>query len=265
MPPDLAAFRTVAEAEAVRREAGALGELELAVAREPAAAAPVDALRAQHAKLTRALRDAIEKRVDVEGIVEECDRVVDAGNKDFIGVYSTVNNVMESAEADGKQHAAGAVATLRDTTHGDGVAAQRKEAAEAATLLSDAAAAKPAFDALVGALAEVAPGVDVQLERYGEVGKDGAPRSGLKKTARIAEKAALRPDAEGSCTLYVCDVVRAMFVAPSMDAVGSLVDGLVALVRAGTIVVVRIKDRCAVRLEGTCHVRPPMRLPLRLE
>jgi hypothetical protein len=73
----------------------------------------------------------------------------------------------------------------------------------------------------------------------------GAEKTGLKKTSRVVEKSALRPGEGRGRSKWVCDVVRAMLVATSMSAVGSIVRGLLALHKAGALRVVRIKDRFA--------------------
>ena len=75
--------------------------------------------------------------------------------------------------------------------------------------------------------------VTLQLERAGQLDKHGKPKSGLKQTFRVIEKAALRRDANRSNTRYVCDVVRAMLVAPSMSAIAHIIDAISALSIAG--------------------------------
>ena len=86
---------------------------------------------------------------------------------------------------------------------------------------ADAARAKPSFDVVVRELTAAT----------------GEQKTGLKKTSRVVEKSALRPGAGRGRSKWVCDVVRAMLVATSMSAVGSIVRGLLALHEAGALFV----------------------------
>eukprot|EP00964_Phaeocystis_antarctica_P089660 scaffold57254_cov73-Phaeocystis_antarctica.AAC.3 len=109
---------------------------------------------------------------------------------------------MEAAQA--------AIAALGQAVRGDPkLLQQRNEAAETATLLADAAGARPAFAELVRCLSE-ATGAKLEMASLGEIDKHGREQTGLKATKRIVEKAALRPGERRGCTEKVCDVVRAM-------------------------------------------------------
>ena len=68
--------------------------------------------------------------------------------------------------------------------------------------------------------------------------------SPLKTTARIIEKAALRPTQQGWAG-RVCDVVRAMVVADSATDVVQVLQHFTQLATEGTIVIRRVKDRFA--------------------
>ena len=70
----------------------------------------------------------------------------------------------------------------------------RAQAAEGTTLFADAAKAKPAFHAVVKALADLDTSVTLTQEVAGVARSDGSIATGLKRTRRIVEKAAMRRD-----------------------------------------------------------------------
>ena len=75
------------------------------------------------------------------------------------------------------------------------------------TLLADAARAKPAFDVVVR-LVKARAGAALDLASLCGTDHAGRATTGLKKVARIVEKAQLRPEPmRGKCDA-ICDVVR---------------------------------------------------------
>jgi hypothetical protein len=244
LPEALNTFKTLAKTEAIEAACAPLHELELNVARDPDSKEAVDALGAQLVVVDQVMATEIKRRT--EGVSDEaagelvkaCQTAIEAGNKDFQSVYGSVYNVIKSGDADGMAKYKAAVVALDAAIEKPAVAEQRDEAGVAAVLFADAARAKSSFDVVVRELA-TATGAGLELAVL------GAEKTGLKKTSRVVEKSALRPGEGRGRSKWVCDVVRAMLVATSMSAVGSIVRGLLALHEAGALRVVRIKDRFA--------------------
>ena len=88
-------------------------------------------------------------------LISECAAAILAGNRDFQKIYHAVYDVIRSGEADGMGAAQAAIAALGQAVRGDPKRLQqRDEAAEPATLLADAAGARPAFAEVVRCLSE---------------------------------------------------------------------------------------------------------------
>ena len=107
----------------------------------------------------RLLREAKKERLKEEEsfvpLISECAAAILAGNRDFQKIYHAVYDVIRSGEADGMEAAQGAIAALGRAVRGDPKQLQqRDEAAEPATLLADAAGARPAFAEVVRRLSE---------------------------------------------------------------------------------------------------------------
>ena len=107
----------------------------------------------------RLLREAKKKHLQEEEsfvpLISECAAAILAGNRDFQKIYHAVYDVIRSGEADGMEAAQAAIAALGQAVRGDPKRLQqRDEAAEPATLLADAAGARPAFAEVVRCLSE---------------------------------------------------------------------------------------------------------------
>ena len=107
----------------------------------------------------RLLREAKKEHFQEEEsfvpLISECAAAILAGNRDFQKIYHAVYDVIRSGEADGMEAAQAAIAALGQAVRGDPKRLQqRDEAAEPATLLADAAGARPAFAELVRCLSE---------------------------------------------------------------------------------------------------------------
>ena len=88
-------------------------------------------------------------------LISECAAAILAGNRDFQRIYHAVYDVIRSGEADGMGAAQAAITALGQAVRGDPKRLQqRDEAAEPATLLADAAGARPAFAEVVRCLSE---------------------------------------------------------------------------------------------------------------
>ena len=261
LPEALRHFLPLAKTKAIEVACGPLHELELAVARDPDSKEAVDALRAHLVVLMKVTATAIAERTEDMGeeaaqeLIKACETAITAGNKDFLGVYQNVFNVILSGDADGMAKYDEAVVVLDAAIKKPAVAEQRDEAGDAAVLFADAARMKPSFDDVVREVAS-ATGAGLELAVLstkedasgasdGGTGQGGArkARTGLKKTSRVIEKSALRPGEGRGLSKCVCDVVRAMLVATSMSVVASIVRALWALHAADMIQVVRIKNR----------------------
>ena len=123
----------------------------------------VDGLQAAWEKASvddkpRLLREAMQRTAEGESfvpLISECAAAILAGNRDFQKIYHAVYDVIRSGEADGMGAAQAAIAALGQAVRGDPKRLQqRDEAAEAATLLADAAGARPAFAEVVRCLSE---------------------------------------------------------------------------------------------------------------
>jgi len=263
LPEALNTFKPLAKTKAIEDACRCLHDLELNVARDPDSKEAVDALRAQLVVVDQVMATEIKMRTEgvsdeaAKAMVEECEKAITAGNKDFQRVYDNVFNVIKSGDADSMAKYKAAVVALDAAIEKPAVAEQRDEAGVAAVLFADAARTKSSFDVVVRELA-AATGARLELavlsakEDTGASDGGGAgqgeerkAKTGLKKTSRVVEKSALRPGEGRGRSKWVCDVVRAMLVATSMSAVGSIVRGLLALHEAGALKVVRIKDRFA--------------------
>jgi len=263
LPEALNTFKPLAKTKAIEDACRCLHDLELNVARDPDSKEAVDALRAQLVVVDQVMATEIKMRTEgvsdeaAKAMVEECEKAITAGNKDFQRVYDNVFNVIKSGDADSMAKYKAAVVALDAAIEKPAVAEQRDEAGVAAVLFADAARTKSSFDVVVRELA-AATGARLELavlsakEDTGASDGGGAgqgeerkAKTGLKKTSRVVEKSALRPGEGRGRSKWVCDVVRAMLVATSMSAVGSIVRGLLALHEAGALRVVRIKDRFA--------------------
>ena len=123
----------------------------------------VDPLQAAWEKVSvddkpRLLRQAMQIAGEEESfvpLIRECAAAIIAGNRDFQRIYHAVYDVIRSGEADGMGAAQSAIAALGQAVRGDPKRLQqRDEAAEPATLLADAAGARPAFAKVVRCLSE---------------------------------------------------------------------------------------------------------------
>ena len=124
-------------------------------------------------------------------MLQDCEAAVADGNRDFSRIYNGVHSVIDSGEQPGIARYGTAVGVLREPVEGKpikGEAAQREEAAKPTTLLADAALAKPAFDQVACSVA-AATGAKLELQLLGDVDRHGHEVTGVKKIARIIEKA----------------------------------------------------------------------------
>ena len=97
-------------------------------------------------------------------LISECAAAILAGNRDFQKIYHAVYDVIRSGEAGGMGAAQAAIAALDQAVRGDPKQLQqRDEAAEPATLLADAAGARPAFAEVVRCLSEATGARCVQV------------------------------------------------------------------------------------------------------
>ena len=101
---------------------------------------------------------------------------------------------MEKAEEGGKHSLKEAIGRLDIFLPPPGTRAQqREEADDCATLFADAAKVKAAFDIVVEELAAAHPSLKLTVEKTDELGPNGRPLSGLKRSSRIVEKVRHRP------------------------------------------------------------------------
>ena len=76
----------------------ALPELEAAVIGAPRDAKAIKELRAAIESVMKVLGDRIRERIDEDGIVRTCDRVIDIGNQDCLSVYNGTFGIIKSSE-----------------------------------------------------------------------------------------------------------------------------------------------------------------------
>ena len=158
LPDGLKDFTPLANEPEIKAITAGLHELELPVARSHTSEAALAALRAEAKKLAQATQAKITARTATEKsdeLIIECAAAILAGNRDFQKIYHAVYDVICSGEADGTGEAQAAIAALGQAVRGDPKRLQqRDEAAETATLLADAAGARPAFAEVVRCLSE---------------------------------------------------------------------------------------------------------------
>ena len=249
LPPDLKAFRPLAQEERITDAAEGLSELELAVARSPQSEAAVCQLRSAVGRLAGETRDVIMQRTqrgDETALLKQCEITIAAGNKDFLDVYDGVFNVIRSGEGGALADYDATLIRLHAVATGE--AKQRDEAADVATLFADAVLAKPAFDVVLRAVSE-ATGTKLELASLIHRSQ-GKEVSGLKRCTRIVEKVQLRPGDGRGRSDRVCDVCRAMLIASDMAGVAAISNALIALSNDGVVTVRRIKDRFATPTAG---------------
>ena len=105
--------------------------------------------------LREAKKEHLQEGESFVPLISECAAAILAGNRDFQRIYNAVYDVVRSGEADSMEAAQAAIAALGQAVRGDPkLLQQRDEAAETATLLADAAGARPAFAEVVRCLSE---------------------------------------------------------------------------------------------------------------
>ena len=229
LPPALRAFEVLGEAEGVAAVlAGADARaLERAVQANPADAAAAAALRAHGAALGEAYGAAIGARLAGEGLFRACFAAIQAGNDAFNDVYGAVWHVVCLSEAGAFAEYKRAVAQARAAIAPG--APQVQPTADLAQLYADAGATKPEYDRLlqrvVRECAAACPGLALALPTT------------LKKSSRVAEKAALRRTKKGDVSI-VKDVVRAMVTVKRFAHVTVVLHAIMAVA-----VIIRIKER----------------------
>ena len=157
LPDGLKDFTPLAKEAEIKAITAGLHELDLAVVRSHTSEVALAALRTEAKKLAQATQAKIAVRTATdksEELISECAAAILAGNRDFQKIYH-VYDVIRSGEADGTGVAQAAIAALGQAVRGDPKRLQqRDEAAEPATLLADAAGARPAFAEVVRCLNE---------------------------------------------------------------------------------------------------------------
>ena len=220
-----------------------------AVARDPDSKEALAALDAALKELFEVMSAKIEERADkadLKALLTECEAAIAAGNHDFERVYRAVWAVLQSGEEHLWPRFKVAVGALLECIkRPDDKPSQRKEAKQPTTLLADAAHTKPSFEVVIEGLATLGDGTRLEMQRVGDVDKDGHETSGLKKLQRVVEKALLKPasDATVGETDSVLDVVRAMIVVKDFGVIAAIVEGLKALSDAELVEVLRLKNR----------------------
>jgi hypothetical protein len=240
MPPKLKAFKPVQTDTAVTAAGGKASDLvkleaalQLAVmSGSNKVSAAKDNMSSAVKALTKALREAIDKRVVQAGIVKVCVGVVSDGNEFFLGMYESKWKQITMVEEAGFEAYKAAVASIKIDSSITGGAKQRT--GDPAILLSDAASIKTMYDTFMHDLVK---GCGLNDQDDGVLSVPEA----LKKLLRILEKTMLVPEgfARGDVA-KVCDVVRGMITVETMDEVVAIVNALVA---SGEIIIVRVKDR----------------------
>lgn len=228
LAPDLERFVPFARTEEVIMAGSALPELEAAVIRSPRDAKAIGELRATIERVIKVLDDRIRERMDEDGIVRTCDRVIDIGNQDCTLVYHGAFGIIKSGEPKGLEVYEASVQQLRLACVADEHAACVQPTGRPDELYAHAALVHQRFGALVAGVRDAVPSQLLFDTRR------------LKKMSRILEKTQLSSSGGMAAGSRVCDIVRAMFVATSMKDIASLIDHFVAL---GTIEIVRVKDR----------------------
>ena len=228
LPPELREFMPFCSLPAVSAASASLSDFERRLIRNPSSKTALAALSRGLAQTSTVVSAAIAAKKTEPGVVALCDLVISIGNEFFEGVYETVFSTIVRSEDISKYNEP--AERLERLAASEEVQQRTSDVAE---LFHDALLAEGGFEAVIKTLRQNLPRVTIHYTPHRP-----------KKTARIVEKVLLRPDEPGSAD-RVCDVLRGMAVCGSMELIGQVLGQLVALAEAGTIVVVRIKDRFA--------------------
>ena len=238
MHPKLAAFTTLAETATVKSLVkGEIADRFKAIAAELQQDPSSLVLFAQHEacvqELAKAMSAEITARAADRAMLLSFFEVSAIGDNGFRSVYDSVWKLLADAEEVGIIAYSAARDSLQELIPGNCSVVQRAEAALPTQLYLDAFAVKTKFD-------QIARDLEETLAAKGLV-ELSVPKD-LKGMIRIVEKTCLRKTQAGNAS-NVTDVVRAMIVMAGMNGVAAAIEALVELVKAGSIVVVRVKDR----------------------
>lgn len=228
LPAELRGFTPISRLPEVQKHAAQLTDLESRLIRKPSSATALAGLRKGLELMSTSIGAAIAVRMAEDGIVAECDRVVQAGNEHFAGVYETVFKTIVTSEGIAQYEEP--CRRLQELAASQTAKQRTRHIAE---LYCDALHSDHAFQSVIAQLAQSLPSVEFH----------STPRR-PKKTARMVEKVMLRPTEQGNAE-GICDVLRAMAVCSSMDLLSQTLSELATLAEAGTIIIVRVKDRIA--------------------
>lgn len=191
-------------------------------------------MRVTVASLEARYDDVISTRLADPTTQSRCRAAVEAANSASSEVYDQVWRLamVVADEQAGLRSFCDAMLSLGKLVCG--VAQQRS--GDVVSLYADAAAVHADF------------ATSVQKAELGRLGATVCV-SALKRTTRIIEKVALRPTQPGWAG-EVCDVVRAMVIASSMEQVAQAVQAFTKLAVDGVIIICRVKDRFAAPTVG---------------
>jgi len=180
-------------------------------------------------EVTPIIQNEIDKRLVEKGIIKTCDQVLQSSKMVFEGVYSAVWNLVcytEEHEIELYVQAVKLLTKKGDGNNGTHGHHARQRTHDILELYTDAASCWQQFEQLITHLA-------AETDTEPDIPKT------LKRLSRVLEKILFDFKGPGAAD-KVCDVVRAMLKASTMNHVIALV---FAFINCEEIVVVRVKDR----------------------
>ena len=222
LPPELQEFQVLAERSSVEvvlkdeKFPAAVTSVQVAPDNETAVAA----LGAECKRLASAYKAAIGARGREKNLTYRMRKVVEAGNEDFLKVYSAMWAMVQKSEPEGCQkyhEVLGRIQPLEINI--------KQRSSNAAKLYQQAARVAPTFQKIVHEAVQGLEGVRPKFPK------------GLKKMQRIVEKAELKYRGN---TDQVCDVNRCMLSCDSMKQVAAV---LAIFANSPEIEITRLKDR----------------------
>ena len=182
----------------------------------------LSALQSEVMAVESAYKDAISARVQEDDIRVTCRRVIEAGNKDFKGVYGQVWQRIPHNDEEGLKAYESAVEELPVLED-----SPRQTTKDPSILYQHAAAIKPVYASFVSSL-------------VGDMPTQVSIPKNLKKMGRIIEKSLLKRKDDPGNADKVCDIVRGMITCGGMQQIADLI-GRMAVRQ--DIVITRVKDR----------------------
>lgn len=184
----------------------------------------------------------IQQYLYEENIDDHLKNVVDAGNRFFLDVYSSVFHLIENTEAVEMQNYSQAIVRARAVIPAG--SKPKQTTSDPVELICHAYEVQPKYEAIVRDLVKT-------MEKNGTIhpGDIKLTIAKVKKLQRIVEKSMLKATVPGDAS-RTCDLVRGMAVCNNMTTIKKFVDALTDLCKKKKITRIRLKDRFKMASDG---------------